>query len=143
MREHGMDAEGLERLLGRESGLLGVSGISPDMRDLLASPAPEAVEAVALFVHMILRQIGALTATLGGLDALVFTAGIGEHAAEIRAWVMAGLGWMGLLPDEAANHAQAQVISAKGSRVVAATIPTDEEAVILQALLARDDAARD
>jgi acetate kinase len=143
MREHGMDAAELERLLGRESGLLGVSGISPDMRDLLASPAPEAAEAVALFVHMILRQIGALTATLGGLDTLVFTAGIGEHAPEVRARVMNGLGWLGLEPDEAANRAQSRVISAKGSLVVAATIPTDEEAVILQALLARDDAARD
>ncbi|SEN52598.1 acetate kinase [Roseovarius tolerans] len=136
MRERGMDAEGLERLLGRESGLLGVSGISPDMRDLLASPAPEAAEAVALFVHMILRQIGALTATLSGLDALIFTAGIGEHAPEIRARVMDGLGWLGLVPDAAANQAQDIVISAPESRVVNAVIPTDEEAVILRALLA-------
>ena len=142
MRAHGMDADGLERLLGRESGLLGVSGISPDMRDLLASPAPEAAEAVALFVHMILRQIGTLTATLGGLDALVFTAGIGEHAPEIRARVMAGLGWIGLVPDKAANLANATVITAPESRIVAATIPTDEEAVILDALLATDGSAR-
>lgn len=136
MREHGMDADALERLLGRESGLLGVSGISPDMRDLLASRAPEAAEAVALFVHMVLRQIGALTATLGGLDALVFTAGIGEHAPEVRARVMDGLGWLGLVPDAAANQAQDTVISAPESRVVIAVIPTDEEAVILRALLA-------
>jgi acetate kinase len=136
MREYGMDADALERLLGRESGLLGVSGISPDMRDLLASRAPEAAEAVALFVHMILRQIGALTATLGGLDALIFTAGIGEHAPEIRARVMDGLGWLGLVPDAAANQAQDVVISAPESRVTTAVIPTDEEAVILRALLA-------
>ena len=135
MRTQGMDADGLERLLGRESGLLGVSGISPDMRDLMASPAPEAAEAVGLFVHMILRQIGALTATLGGLDALVFTAGIGEHVPEIRARVMDGLGWLGLVPDESANQAQATVISVTGSRVVTAVIPTDEEAVILRAML--------
>jgi acetate kinase len=135
MRAHAMDADGLERLLGRESGLLGVSGISPDMRDLLASPASGAAEAVALFIHMILRQIGALTASLGGLDALVFTAGIGEHAPEIRARVMAGLGWLGLIPDAAANLADSTVISAPQSRVVAAMIPTDEEAEILRALV--------
>jgi len=101
----------------------------------MASPAPEAAEAVGLFVHMILRQIGALTATLGGLDALVFTAGIGEHVPEIRARVMDGLGWLGLVPDESANQAQATVISVTGSRVVTAVIPTDEEAVILRAML--------
>ncbi|SDW44873.1 acetate/propionate family kinase [Roseicitreum antarcticum] len=134
MRTEGLDADALEQLLGHESGLLGVSGISPDMRDLLASPAPEAAEAVALFVHMILRQIGALTATLGGLDALVFTAGIGERAPEIRARVMAGLGWLGLVADDAANRANRTVISAPHSRVTAAMIPTDEEGVILRAL---------
>ncbi len=136
MRDKGLDAAGLERLLGRESGLLGVSGISPDMRDLLASPAPEAAEAVALFVHVILRQLGALTASLGGLDALVFTAGIGERSAEIRARVMAGLGWLGLIPDDTANQAHQTLISKLDSSVVAAMIPTDEESVILRALLA-------
>lgn len=136
MREKGLDADGLERLLGRESGLLGVSGISADMRDLLNNPAPEAIEAVALFVQMILRQIGALTATLGGLDALVFTAGIGERSAEIRARVMAGLSWLGLIPDDAANSGHLSVISALDSRVIASMIPTDEEGVILRAMLA-------
>jgi acetate kinase len=136
MREKGLDADGLERLLGRESGLVGVSGISADMRDLLNNPAPEAIEAVALFVQMILRQIGALTATLGGLDALVFTAGIGERSAEIRARVMAGLSWLGLIPDDAANSGHLSVISAPDSRVIASMIPTDEEGVILRAMLA-------
>ena len=136
MREKGMDADALERLLGRESGLLGVSGIGADMRDLLESAAPEAEEAVALFVHMIHRQIGALTASLGGLDALVFTAGIGERAPGIRARVMAGLGWLGLVADEDANRAGAPVISAPESAVTAAVIPTDEEAVILRAVVA-------
>lgn len=136
MRDKGLDADGLERLLGRESGLLGVSGISPDMRDLLASPAPEAAEAVALFVHVILRQIGALTTTLGGLDALVFSAGIGERSAVIRARVMAGLDWLGLIPDDAANRAHQTLISTPDSSVIAAMIPTDEEGVILRAMLA-------
>jgi acetate kinase len=134
MRARGMDADALERVLGRESGLLGVSGISPDMRELLDSRAPEAAEAVALFVRMILRQIGALIAVLGGLDALIFTAGIGERAPVIRSRVMAGLGWLGLVADEAANRANGTVLSAPQSRVMAAMIPTDEEAVILRAV---------
>jgi acetate kinase len=135
MREKGMDADALERLLGKESGLLGVSGISSDMRDLQGSSAPEAAEAVALFVHMIQRQVGALTASLGGLDALIFTAGIGERAPVIRSKVMAGLGWLGLVPDEEANSANQTLISTPDSRVTAAMIPTDEEGVILRALL--------
>ncbi len=136
MRTERMDAAALERLLGKESGLLGVSGISADMRDLLASDAPGAAEAVALFVQMIQRQIGALTATLGGLDALVFTAGIGERSPEIRAQVMAGLGWLGLVPDLAANAAQKTMLTRPESVVTAAMIPTDEESVILRAVLA-------
>lgn len=136
MREKGLDADALERLLGGKSGLLGVSGISPDMRDLLASSSPDAAEAVALFVQVILRQVGALTATLGGLDALIFTAGIGERSAVIRARVMAGMGWLGLIPDDAANDANKTLISRPDSRMVAAMIPTDEEAVILRATLA-------
>jgi acetate kinase len=135
MREKGMDADALERLLGKESGLQGVSGISSDMRDLLGSPAPEAEEAVALFVHMIQRQIGALTASLGGLDALIFTAGIGERSSVIRSRVMAGLGWLGLQTDEDANAANETLISTPDSGVTVAMIPTDEEGVILRALL--------
>ncbi|MDP2355672.1 MAG: acetate/propionate family kinase [Beijerinckiaceae bacterium] len=135
MRKKGLDADALTRLLGRESGLLGVSGISPDMRELLASPAPEAAEAVTLFVHMIVRQIGALTAVLGGLDALVFTGGIGERSAVIRARVMVSLNWLGLIHDEGANSAHKTLISTPESSVVAAMIPTDEEGVIFRAML--------
>ncbi|MFO7757601.1 MAG: acetate/propionate family kinase [Roseovarius sp.] len=135
MREKGMEADALERLLGKESGLQGVSGISSDMRDLLGSSAPEAAEAVTLFVHMIQTHIGALSATLGGLDALIFTAGIGERSPVIRSKVMAGLGWLGLQPDEDANSANVTRISQPESRVTAAMIPTDEEGVILRALL--------
>lgn len=136
MRTKGLDADALERLLGKKSGLLGVSGISQDMRDLLASPAPEAAEAVDLFVHMIVRHIGALAATLGGLDGLVFTAGIGERSPAVRQRVMEKLGWLGLVPDEVANQADRTIISKPDSRIVAAMIPTDEEGVILKALLA-------
>ena len=84
MEFHGMDAAGMTKLLYKESGLLGVSGISQDMRALLDSPAPEAAEAVDLFCYRIARELGSLAAALGGLDALVFTAGIGEHAAPVR-----------------------------------------------------------
>ena len=84
---------------------------------------------------MIQRQIGALTASLGGLDALIFTAGIGERSPVIRSKVMAGLGWLGLTPDEDANAANETLISTSDSRVTAAMIPTDEEGVILRALL--------
>ncbi|ACM02513.1 acetate/propionate family kinase [Cereibacter sphaeroides] len=130
----GLTGPEIETILGKQSGLAGVSGISPDMRDLLASDRPEAAEAVDLFVRFILRQIGALSAGMGGLDALVFTAGIGQHAPEIRARVMEGLGWLGLEMDAAANGAGQAVISAPGSRVKAAVIATDEEEVILRAL---------
>lgn len=135
MRDKGLDADAVEKLLSRESGLLGVSGASHDMRDLLDSSAPEAAEAVELFVLMVQRQIGALAAALEGLDALIFTAGIGERSPVIRSRVMAGLGWLGLLQDEAANDANRPLISKPDSRVAAAMIPTDEEGVILRALL--------
>lgn len=94
MRERGMDAAALETLLYHESGLLGVSGLSSDMRTLLASADPHAREAVELFVYRIVRELGSMVAALGGLDALVFTGGIGEHAAEIRARVCAGAAWL-------------------------------------------------
>jgi acetate kinase len=125
-----MDAAALTRLLYKESGLLGVSGISQDMRILLESPAPEAREAVALFCYRIVREIGSLAAALGGLDALVFTGGIGEHGAPIREQVGAELGWLGLQLDAAANAANASIISAAGSRVEVCVIPTNEEWII-------------
>lgn len=126
----GHDAAALEQLLYRESGWLGVSGISADMRTLLASEAPAARVAIDLFVHRVVQQIGALAATLGGLDALVFTAGIGENAAPIRAAVLQRLAWLGVVPDEAANDRHGPRLTGEGSRVRAWVIPTDEEAVI-------------
>ncbi|MCE8026529.1 acetate/propionate family kinase [Billgrantia aerodenitrificans] len=126
----GMSAEAVQRLLYKESGLLGVSGISGDMRELLASEAPEAAEAIALFVYRIVREIGSLAAALGGLDHLVFTAGIGERAAPIRAAVAQGCEWLGARLDDAANAANALDIAGPDSRLGLWVIPTDEERMI-------------
>jgi len=130
MQEMGMDAAAIERLLYRESGLLGVSGLSSDMRDLLASNAPAARFAVEMFAYRIGREIGSLAAALGGLDALVFTAGIGENAAEIRAMAAERAAWLGVAIDAAANAAHGPRISTPDSRVRVWVIPTDEEGVI-------------
>ena len=126
----GMVARALERLLYDESGLLGVSGVSGDMRALLASADPRARLALDLFVHRIARELGALAAVLGGLDALVFTAGIGEHAAPIRARVCEGARWLGVALDPDANASHGPRISAAASAASAWVIPTDEEGVI-------------
>lgn len=123
----GMDVKALTHLLYKESGLLGVSGISPDMRVLLASDRPEAREAVELFCYRIVREIGSLAAAIGGLDALVFTGGIGEHAAPVREMVCRQLGWLGLDLDAAANAGRAGCISSPASRVAALVLPTNEE----------------
>ena len=123
----GMGPEALEALLYTRSGLLGVSGFSGDMRTLLASDRPVAGEAVDLFVYRAVREIGALAASLGGLDGLVFTAGIGENSAIIRRRICDGCAWLGVTMDESANQAQALSISAAGSRVEIWVIPTDEE----------------
>jgi acetate kinase len=124
------DARAIEAMLYQESGLLGVSGISSDMRDLLASNEPRAAEAVDLYVYRIGRELGSLAAALGGLDALVFTAGIGEHAAAIRARVCRDAAWLGLELDAVANEAGGPRISREGSGVLAWVIPTDEELMI-------------
>ncbi|MGO9918768.1 MAG: acetate/propionate family kinase [Isosphaeraceae bacterium] len=125
-----MDARAIEALLYKESGLLGVSGISSDMRALLASADPRATEAVDLYVYRIGRELGSLAAALGGLDALVFTAGIGEHAAAIRSRVCRDAAWLGLELDEVANQAGGPRISRNDSRVAAWVIPTNEELMI-------------
>ena len=127
-----MDAEDLTCLLYRQSGLLGLSGISSDMRDLLASDEPRARFAVDYFCYRAGREVGSLVAALGGLDVLVFTAGIGENAPEIRARICAAASWLGVEIDEAANGAPKgeTVISAPGSKVTVAVIPTNEELVI-------------
>ncbi len=128
--EERMTVEALTALLYHESGLLGLSGVGSDMRDLLASDRSEARQAIDYFVYRTTYFAGALTAVLGGLDALVFTAGIGEHAPEIRARICRGLAWLGLELDAAANAAGAQRISAPASRVSAWVVPTDEARMI-------------
>lgn len=130
IQRHGMDAGALERLLYEQSGLLGVSGSSSDMRELLASSDAAAAEAVDLFVYRIHREIGSLAAALSGLDALVFTGGIGENAASIRRRVCRDASWLGIDLDEEANAGGGPLISRPGSRVSAWVIPTDEEAMI-------------
>jgi acetate kinase len=130
MDERGMDARALEHLLYRESGLLGVSGVSSDMRVLLASSEARAALAVDLFAYRIRCEIGALAAAMGGIDGVVFTAGIGEHSDAVRRRVIEGLGWLGLQPDDAANRAAGPRISTPDSRCSAWVIPTDEEWMI-------------
>ncbi len=134
LMDQGMGAPEITRLLYKESGLLGMSGISHDMRTLLASDAPEAAEALDYYVMRIQREIGAMTALLGGLDALVFTGGVGENAAPIRACVLEGMGWLGLSVDPEANAAAATRIDA--GPTAALVIPTDEERVIARAVAA-------
>ena len=130
MQTRGMDAAGLQDMLYDRSGLLGVSGISDDMRVLLASDAAGAKAAVELFVWRAAREIGALAASLGGLDGIVFTGGIGENSPPIRAAIAARMDWLGLTLDDAANRAGAVTISMAGRAALAWAIPTDEEAVI-------------
>ena len=130
MDYHQMDAKALTKLLYKESGLLGVSGISQDMRELLASDKPEAKEAVDLFCYRINREIGSLAAALGGLDALVFTGGIGEHAAPVREKVCRAAAWLGIEFDATANARDDERISLPGSRVEVLVLPTNEEWMI-------------
>ena len=132
MDQYGMDARAIERLLTNESGLLGVSGFSSDMRTLLEREAtdPHAAEAIELFVYRITREVGSLAAALGGLDALVFTGGIGEHAPSIRARVCRAASWLGLDFDDAGNEQGGPRISRANSRVSAWVIPTNEELMI-------------
>lgn len=130
MDEHGMDARAVEKLIYSQSGLLGVSGMSSDMRELLVSDQPQAKVAVDLFLYRIGRELGSLAAALGGLDAIVFTAGIGEHAAEVRERVCQQAAWLGVELDPAANTNRGPCISTPGSRVSAWVIPTNEELMI-------------
>jgi acetate kinase len=130
MQEKGMTAAEVSALLYNESGLLGVSGVSDDMRTLLASDDPSARQAVALFVYRIGRELGSMAAALGGIDALVFTAGIGEHAAEIRRLVCEDAGWLGVDLDQGANAGDVARITRLGSHTSAWVIPTDEDLMI-------------
>ncbi len=130
MQERGFDAKKIEDLIYRQSGLLGVSGLSSDMRTLRQSGISEAGEAIALFVYRIVREIGSLAAAMGGLDAIVFTAGIGENDAATRAEVVDGCRWLGVELDEARNQRDDRCISRDGSRASAWIVPTDEEGMI-------------
>jgi len=130
MQERGMTPAEVSHLLYNESGLLGVSGISDDMRTLLASNDPSAKEAVALFVYRVGHELGSMAAALGGIDALVFTAGIGEHAAEIRRRVCEDAAWLGVDLDQSANVAGGPLMTRQGSRTSAWVIPTDEDLMI-------------
>ncbi|WP_434985840.1 acetate/propionate family kinase [Vreelandella zhaodongensis] len=131
-----MSVEDVSTLLYKRSGLLGVSGISSDMRELLASDAPEAQEAIELYCYRAAREIASLAGALGGLDQLVFTAGIGEHAAPVRARIVAQCEWLGMQLDPQANGHHAECISLPDSRVGVWVIPTDEERVIASDCLA-------
>jgi acetate kinase len=130
VQQLGMGTAQVEELLYKKSGLLGVSGISNDMRELLASDDPRAHLAVAMFVYRINQELGRLAASLGGLDGLVFTAGIGENAAAIRARVCEGARWLGIDLDAAANEAGGPRLTTPDSRVSAWVVPTDEERMI-------------
>jgi acetate kinase len=130
MDEHGMDARGIESLVYKKSGLLGVSGISSDMRTLRGSDDPKAREAIDLFIYRIFREIGSLAAALGGLDGLVFTGGIGQRDAKTRQEVVAGCAWLGAVLDEEANADHEQRIESALSRLPIWVLPTDEERVI-------------
>lgn len=130
LQEQGMSPDELSDLLYHKSGLLGISGISSDMRDLELSDAPHAAEAVEYFCYRIARELGALAAVLGGLDALVFTAGIGENAPNVRARVCELAAWLGVRIDPAANAAKQTSIHAADSAVHVLVVPTNEELVI-------------
>jgi acetate kinase len=130
MNHYNMDAHALEQLLYYQSGLLGVSGISNDMHTLLDSDDPQAKEAVDLFVYRAGREIGSLVAALGGLDALIFTGGMGENSAKIREKICHQTEWLGLKLDASANEAGALCISMSSSNPSAWVVNTDENMMI-------------
>lgn len=136
-RTEGMSVDQFHKMVNTESGLLGVSELSPDMRDLLAQEQsdPRAAEAVALFCYQARKWIGALAAAMGGLDTLVFSAGIGENSPVIRARICDGLEFLGLAIDEVRNQAGQGVISREGGGVTVRVIHTDEESEIAQSVV--------
>jgi acetate kinase len=136
LRSEKPSADQLDDLLSNRSGLLGVSDTSSDMQTLLKSRATDsrAAEAVDLFCYQARKQLAALTATLGGLETVIFSGGIGEHAAEIRAGICEGLGYLGIHLDAVANDEGGGIISTKESRVMVRVIPTDEEVVIAESV---------
>lgn len=134
IEQRGMAPAEVSEILNRRSGLLGVSGISNDARTLLASEDPRAAEALDLFAYRVVREAGSMMAALGGLDALVFTAGIGERSARIRSTICRGLNWAGIALDETRNAANAPCISEDGARVPVYVVPADEERPIARAV---------
>ena len=126
----GLSAKEVESVLYKKSGLLGISGISNDMRDLLGNPAPSAQLAVDYFVYQVAKQVGAMAGALGGVDGLVFTAGIAENSAEIRARICAACVWLGIEIDADANASRQPRITRPGSPVSAGVVPTNEELMI-------------
>ena len=130
MDEHGMDARALENLVYKKSGLLGVSGITSDMRTLRASDDPKAREAIDLFIYRIVREIGSLAAAVGGVEGLIFTGGIGQRDAKTRQEVVAGCAWLGAAIDEQSNAKGEGRIDAPSSSIPIWVLPTDEERVI-------------
>ena len=144
LRDGRMSVGELDELLNRRSGLVGVSETSPDMRDLLAREASDerAADAVALFVHLAKKAVGALAATLGGIQTLVFSGGIGERSPIVRARITRGLEHLGVRLDDAKNDAGASVISTDASACTVRIIPTDEESVIARQALSVVAASR-
>ena len=140
MGEMGQSLKQVETMLYRESGLLGVSGFEADSRELMASTRPEAAEAIDLFCLRIAGEVARLATSMGGIDALVFTAGIGEHQPGIRARVAARLAWLGAELDPDANEAGSRRISTAASRVQLLVIPTDEESIIAQEAVSEEAA---
>lgn len=129
-RQEGLSPDTIERLLDQQSGLLGISGISADMRDLIATPSPAAREAVDLFCYRLVREIGSMVAVLGGLDTVVFTGGIGEYSPPVRQQVCGRLNWLGIELDAAANAANASRLNTPDSRVSVLRMTADEESLI-------------
>jgi acetate kinase len=130
LRDKGMSIAAVETLLYTQCGLLGLSGVSSDMRDLEASAAPSAKLALDYYVYHVCRQIASLAGAMVGIDAIVFTAGIGEKSRKIRRQVCGRLAWLGIELDDAANEADGPRISRAESRVSVWVVPTDEEAAI-------------
>ncbi len=132
MSEKSMTVDEVSNLLYENSGLKGMSGLSQDMRELEASDSPGARDAIAYFVARLRRELGSLAAALDGVDAVVFTAGIGEHAWRIREAALTGMDWIGIRLDRDANRAGAEIISTKSSPTTVYVIPTDEERMIAE-----------
>ena len=130
LQHKGMSEKSVTDLLYQQSGMLGLSGVSSDFRDLLVSQDPRARFAVEVFCYQTVRHIGSLVAALGGIDGIVFTAGVGENAAQVRAAICHGCRWLGLELDEAANFRHGPLISKADSSVAAYVIASDENLMI-------------